>query len=71
MTRTVTHVPLFGDTKRYTAKGPNGDPKSSEYSDFAIAKEMAKRVVALPGELIIVSGSKFRVQDDSTLKTEA
>jgi hypothetical protein len=68
MTRTAVHVPLFGETKRYLAKGPNGDPKSAEYSDFTIAKELAKRVVALPGEQIIVSGSKFVVQDDYTLK---
>lgn len=71
MQRTAVHTPLVGASKRYLAKEPNGDPKSEEYSDFVIAKELAKRVYALPGELITVSGSKFRVQNDDSLKPEA
>lgn len=71
MTRTVTYVPQDGYSRSFEAKTPTGDPKSSEYSDHAIAKEFAKRVQATTNELIVVSGSKFRVQKNGKLKAEA
>lgn len=60
MTRTAVHVPLFGDTKRFIVKQQGADPKSAEFSDFSIANELAKRVVALPGEKIRRQRLSFR-----------
>ena len=71
MRRSITLVTADGAHHSFQVNAEGQDPKSSQYSDYAIAKEFAKRYPRVAGEQIIVSGSKFSVQADGSLKPEA